>query len=64
VWLSAQYQFEDYWERGENWDYTVAALKGSSISLPPRVLQWLSGNTGFHHIHHRVRGFQPEHCHT
>ena len=41
-----------YWERGEQWDYTAAALQGSSYYKLPRVLQWLSGNIGFHHIHH------------
>ena len=54
VWLFyVQHQFEDaYWERGEDWDYTEAALKGSSFYALPRVLQWFSGNIGFHHIHH------------
>ena len=54
VWLFyVQHQFEDvYWERGENWDYTAAALQGSSFYKLPRVLQWFSGNIGFHHIHH------------
>jgi fatty acid desaturase len=33
VWLSyVQHQFEDvYWERGDNWNYTAAALQGSSF---------------------------------
>ena len=28
------------------------ALEGSSFYQLPRVLQWFSGNIGFHHIHH------------
>ncbi|MBK9252486.1 MAG: fatty acid desaturase [Proteobacteria bacterium] len=69
VWLFyVQHQFEDaYWERGENWDYTVAALKGSSYFKLPRVLQWFSGNIGFHHIHHlgpRIPNYNLEHCHN
>ena len=54
VWMFyVQYQFEDvYWERDENWDYTTAALQGSSFYKLPKVLQWFSGNIGFHHIHH------------
>src|SRR6185369_16615378 len=54
VWMFyVQHQFEDvYWERGENWDFTAAALQWSSFYKLPRVLQWFSGNIGFHHIHH------------
>jgi len=28
------------------------AMQGSSLYTLPRVLQWFSGNIGFHHIHH------------
>ena len=54
IWLFyVQHQYEDvYWERQENWDYFSAALKGSSYYKLPKVLQWFSGNIGFHHIHH------------
>ena len=54
IWLFyIQHQFEDaYWERDEQWDYTAAALRGSSYYKLPRILQWFSGNIGFHHIHH------------
>jgi omega-6 fatty acid desaturase (delta-12 desaturase) len=27
-------------------------MQGSSLYALPRVLQWFSGNIGFHHIHH------------
>ena len=40
------------WERAEDWDYTKAALQGSSFYKLPGVLQWFTGNIGFHHIHH------------
>jgi acyl-lipid omega-6 desaturase (Delta-12 desaturase) len=54
VWLFyVQHQFEGvYWERHKQWSYVDAALKGSSFYQLPRVLQWFSGNIGFHHIHH------------
>lgn len=68
IWLFyVQHQFEDaYWERHEDWDYTAAALKGSSFYKLPRVLQWFSGNIGFHHIHHlspRIPNYNLERCH-
>jgi len=48
-----QHQFEDtYWARRDKWDYFTAAMKGSSYYKLPKVLQWFSGNIGFHHIHH------------
>jgi len=48
-----QHQFEGvYWERNDNWNYTAAALRGSSYYKLPRILQWISGNIGLHHIHH------------
>lgn len=62
-----QHQFEDvYWERKIGWDYTTAALQGSSFYKLPKVLQWFSGNIGFHHIHHlspRIPNYNLERCH-
>lgn len=68
MWLFyVQHQFEQaYWERGETWDYRVAALQGSSYFKLPRILQWFSGNIGFHHIHHlgpRIPNYNLERCH-
>ena len=68
VWLFyVQHQFEDvYWERGQHWDYTKAALQGSSYYKLPKILQWFSGNIGFHHIHHlspRIPNYNLEECH-
>ena len=69
IWLFyLQHQYEEaYWERHENWDYTVAALEGSSFLRLPKVLQWFSGNIGFHHIHHlspRIPNYHLERCHN
>jgi len=62
-----QHQFEGvYWERKDDWDYATAALQGSSFYKLPRVLQWFSGNIGFHHIHHlspRIPNYNLERCH-
>ncbi|MBW8782375.1 MAG: fatty acid desaturase [Verrucomicrobia bacterium] len=69
VWMFyVQHQFEDaYWEHTEEWDYTEAALKGSSFYRLPKVLQWFTGNIGFHHIHHlssRIPNYNLERCHN
>jgi omega-6 fatty acid desaturase (delta-12 desaturase) len=69
VWLFyVQHQFEGvYWERRDEWDYAAAALQGSSFYKLPRVLQWFSGNIGFHHIHHlspRIPNYNLEKCHN
>ncbi len=38
--------------RCEEWSYTKAALKSSSyLELGP-ILHWLTGNIGYHHVHH------------
>jgi omega-6 fatty acid desaturase (delta-12 desaturase) len=68
VWLFyVQHQFEGvYWERSDDWDYAKAALKGSSFYKLPKVLQWFSGNIGFHHIHHlrpAIPNYNLEKCH-
>jgi omega-6 fatty acid desaturase (delta-12 desaturase) len=68
VWLFyVQHQFEDvYWERRPDWDFARAALEGSSFYQLPKVLQWFSGNIGFHHIHHlspRIPNYQLQRAH-
>lgn len=38
--------------RCEEWSYTTAALRSSSyLELGP-VMRWLTGNIGYHHVHH------------
>jgi omega-6 fatty acid desaturase (delta-12 desaturase) len=68
VWLFyVQHQFEDtYWERHEKWSYVRQALEGSSFYKLPKILQWFSGNIGFHHIHHlspRIPNYNLQKCH-
>jgi acyl-lipid omega-6 desaturase (Delta-12 desaturase) len=68
VWLFyVQHQFEGvYWARHDQWDYTAVALEGSSFYKLPKVLQWFTGNIGFHHIHHLRPGipnYNLEKCH-
>src|SRR5258708_26471322 len=67
VWLFyVQHQFDGYWARSEHWNYTAAALQGSSFYKLPRILQWLTGNIVFHHIHHlspRIPHYALHQCH-
>lgn len=54
VWLfSLQHRFEtSRWAGKSDWSFVEAALEGSSYFSLPRPLQWLTGNIGFHHVHH------------
>jgi len=54
IWLFyVQHQFENtYFEQPEEWDFVRAAMEGSSFYQLPKVLQWMVGNIGYHHIHH------------
>lgn len=68
VWLFyVQHQFEGVqWKRRTEWDYAMAALRGSSFYKLPKVLQWFTGNIGFHHIHHlspAIPNYNLEKCH-
>lgn len=67
TWLFyVQHQYEDVkWERNDGWDYKKMALEGSSFLKLPKVLQWFTGNIGFHHIHHlspRIPNYNLEKC--
>jgi len=68
VWLfSLQHRFEGtVWTRQAGWNFTNAALEGSSYLKLPKILQWFTGNIGFHHIHHlspRVPNYRLQACH-
>ena len=48
-----QHQFADtYWADSASWEFHRAAISGSSYYDLPRILDWLTGSIGFHHIHH------------
>jgi omega-6 fatty acid desaturase (delta-12 desaturase) len=68
IWLFyVQHQFEDsYFEHDDEWSYVQAAVEGSSYYKLPKVLQWITGNIGFHHVHHlspRVPNYHLEKAH-
>jgi acyl-lipid omega-6 desaturase (Delta-12 desaturase) len=56
-----------FWTRQSTWHLVSASLEGCSYLELPRVLQWFTGNIGFHHIHHlnpRIPNYQLEACHV
>ncbi len=54
IWLFyVQHQFENtYWRKDAEWNFEAAAFEGCSLYDLPRFMHWLTGNIGFHHIHH------------
>ena len=67
VWLFyVQHQFERaYWAQSAQWDAQAAAMAGSSFYDLPRLVHWLTGNIGYHHIHHlssRVPNYRLREC--
>ena len=54
VWLVyVQHAFDTtYWEKSGNWSFLEASLQGCSYYRLPRALHWVTGNIGYHHIHH------------
>lgn len=68
VWLfSVQHRgAETRWIRHEDWRPDVAALEGSTFLRLPSLLQWFTGNIGYHHVHHlnaRVPNYRLQACH-
>jgi omega-6 fatty acid desaturase (delta-12 desaturase) len=68
IWLFyVQHQFEDaYWQRSDSWCYADSALRGSSFLKLPKPLQFVTGNIGYHHIHHlsvRIPNYNLQRAH-
>lgn len=69
VWLFfVQHTFQGvYWARHAQWEFARVGLQGSSFYKLPWLLQWFTGNIGYHHIHHlspRVPNYKLETCHN
>jgi omega-6 fatty acid desaturase (delta-12 desaturase) len=68
VWLFyVQHQFRHVlWTSTANWDYKTIALQGSSLFKLPGILNWFTGNIGYHHIHHLsplIPNYNLKRCH-
>ena len=69
VWLFyVQHQFRHVlWTNSDNWDYKTVALRGSSLFKLPVILNWFTGNIGYHHIHHLsplIPNYNLKRCHN
>ncbi|MBU6340338.1 MAG: fatty acid desaturase [Bacteroidetes bacterium] len=62
-----QHQHETtYKQWKDRWDYVVAAIQGSTYYQLPKLFHWLTGNIGYHHIHHLnplIPNYQLAKCH-
>lgn len=68
VWLfSVQHRGETaLWVRHDDWDAVTASLQGSTFLRLPGLLQWFTGNIGYHHVHHlhpRIPNYRLQECH-
>lgn len=68
VWFFyVQHQHETtYKQWKDKWDYIRAAVQGSTYYKLPRLFHWLTGNIGYHHIHHLnplVPNYELARCH-
>jgi len=69
IWLFfVQHQYEGvYWAHSGEWNYVASALQGASYYKLPKIMQWISGNIGFHHVHHlnpKIPNYNLEACHN
>lgn len=69
IWLFyVQHTFEDsYFEEDKEWEFVKAAVEGSSYYKLPKLLQWITGNIGYHHVHHlspKVPNYKLEEVHN
>src|SRR5699024_574713 len=53
-------------EEESKWSFVKAAVDGSSYYKLPAILQWITGNIGYHHVHHlspNVPNYRLEEAH-
>lgn len=54
MWMyNIQHHFEGIqWSREPEWNYVTGCLRGSSYYRLPPVLEWITMQAGYHHLHH------------
>jgi acyl-lipid omega-6 desaturase (Delta-12 desaturase) len=56
-----------YFARQNEWNQLTASLRGASYYRLPPLLQWATGNIGFHHVHHvrpRIPNYNLPQCYA
>jgi omega-6 fatty acid desaturase (delta-12 desaturase) len=65
--FTIQHNFEgSYASEDKDWDYHLAALKGTSFLTFPRIINWFGLDIAYHHIHHisaRIPNYNLARCH-
>ena len=54
------------WMRNDEWSRQTASLEGTTYFRLPTLLNWFTGNIGFHHVHHlnsAVPNYRLRACH-
>lgn len=69
VWFFyVQHQHETTYKAWKDkWEYIRAAIQGSTYYKLPKWMHWLTGNIGYHHIHHLnplVPNYELARCHA
>jgi hypothetical protein len=60
-----QHRFEHaQWMSDASWSFAEAALGGTSYLRLPPLLQWFTGNIGFHDVDPRIPNYRLEECHN
>jgi omega-6 fatty acid desaturase (delta-12 desaturase) len=66
--FTVQHNFEhSYASDGQNWDYEIGAIEGSSFLILPRWLNWFTANIAYHHVHHlsaKIPNYRLIACHN
>ncbi|WP_111495614.1 fatty acid desaturase [Marinobacter bohaiensis] len=65
--FTVQHNFEDSWAADEsNWDYSRAAVEGTSFLVLPGWLNWFTADIAYHHVHHlsaSIPNYRLAECH-
>jgi omega-6 fatty acid desaturase (delta-12 desaturase) len=65
--FTIQHNFEgSYASEDKDWDYHLAALKGTSFLTFPKIINWFGADIAYHHIHHmsaRIPNYNLARCH-
>jgi len=65
--FTIQHNFEgSYASEDKDWDYHLAAIKGTSFLTFPKIINWFGADIAYHHIHHisaRIPNYNLARCH-